>query len=201
VLRALEAFVPLAALLAVTPGPATALVVGTAARGGRRRAFVAMAGNASGLAAWALASTLGISALVAASEGAFAALRLSGAVVLVVLGIRALRGARRPEPVAVMGAPSGGALRDGLVTALANPKVALFYVVLVPQFVPDRAPVLPATLALASVQIAFGFAWYAVLVVLVARLREGYARRRARIEAATGIALIAFGLALTAERR
>jgi threonine/homoserine/homoserine lactone efflux protein len=100
-----------------------------------------------------------------------------------------------------MGAPSGGALRDGLVTALANPKVALFYVVLVPQFVPDRAPVLPATLALASVQIAFGFAWYAVLVVLVARLREGYARRRARIEAATGIALIAFGLALTAERR
>jgi threonine/homoserine/homoserine lactone efflux protein len=200
VLRALEAFVPLAALLAVTPGPATALVVGTAARGGRRRAFVAMAGNTSGLAAWALASTLGLSALVVASEGAYAALRLVGAVVLVVLGVQALRGTRPPAS-REQATASGGAFRSGLVTALANPKVALFYVVLVPQFVPAHAPVLPATLALGAVQIVLGFVWYAALVVLVGRLREGYARRRAALEAATGTALIAFGVALALERR
>jgi threonine/homoserine/homoserine lactone efflux protein len=200
VLHALATFLPLAALLAVTPGPATALVVGTAARGGRRRAFLAMAGNTSGLAAWALASTLGISALVLASEGAYAVLRLVGAVVLVALGIQALRGARLAEPLGAR-APARGAFRSGLVTALANPKVALFYVVLVPQFVPAHAPVLPATLALAAVQIVLGFAWYAVLVLLVDRLREGYARRRARIEAVTGAALIAFGITLAVERR
>src|SRR5215218_8440260 len=121
-LRALVAFAPVAVLLTVTPGAATALVVRSAAVGGRRRALATTIGNSLGVLSWGLFAAMGIAAVVATSAEAFTAVKLVGAAVLVVLGLQSLRGRRgaapRPEPA--RGAP----LRDGLITSLANPKLA-----------------------------------------------------------------------------
>src|SRR3954464_7343455 len=92
VLETLVSFAGIAVLVSVTPGPATALVVRSAALHGRREAFHTVLGNSTGILFWALASVLGISALVAASSVAFAVLKIAGAVVLVYLGVQALRG-------------------------------------------------------------------------------------------------------------
>ena len=192
------AFLPFAAMLAVLPGPATAMVVQSAARGGRARAVRAMLGDATGLALWAVASMLGVSALVVASHAAYTALKVVGAIVLVAYGIAAIRGRNHAVRVPEQ---HGGAFRMGLVTCLTSPKVGLFYVALLPQFVPAGAAVLPATLLLAAIQIALSLAWYFVLASAVGRARQAFARRRAQIQAATGALMIGFGLTILADRR
>src|SRR3954468_8129659 len=133
VFATLVSFAGIAVLVSVTPGPATALVVRSAALRGRREAMLTTLGNSTGIVLWALASVLGISALVAASETAFVGLKVVGAVVLVVLGVQALRGGRRSQ---VAGRGGGAPYRDGLITSFANPKLAVFFVALFPQFVP-----------------------------------------------------------------
>ncbi len=199
-LEAALAFLPFAAFLAVLPGPATAIVIQTAASGGRARAVRATLGDATGLAIWAAASMLGVSALVVASEAAFVALKTFGAIVLIAYGVAAIRRARRHEPAALPELPGRGAFRLGLLTALSNPKVGLFYVALLPQFVPAGAAVLPATLLLAGIQISLSCAWYLVLASAVSRIRDAFARHRGRIQAATGVLMVAFGLRILADR-
>jgi threonine/homoserine/homoserine lactone efflux protein len=196
----LAAFVPVAALLTLAPGPATALVVRNAVRGGRRRALLTTVGNSIGVFAWGAFAALGIAAVVATSAQAFTAVKLAGAVVLIALGIQSLRRGARP----VVAAPrSQGALRDGLVTSLANPKLAVFYVALFPQFVPAGQPVLPWALAMAALVVAFDLVWYSVLAYLVARARRAFVEgpwlRRA--ERLTGAVLVGLGVRLAFERR
>src|SRR5215218_4728451 len=183
-------------MLAISPGPATAMVIHSAARAGRRTAILATAGNAAGLAVWAVASMFGVSALVAASATAYTVLKVVGAFLLVYLGVQALRRAR--HTVAPRGAPP---FRRGVITALANPKVALFYVALLPQFVPDGRALLPTTLLLAAAQITLSVAWYLVLVSLVSRARAAFMRGARRLEAISGAALIGFGVKLAAGAR
>src|SRR5215207_6370584 len=113
----LAAFVPVAALLTLAPGPATALVVRNAVRGGRRRALLTTVGNSVGVFAWGAFAAIGIAAVVATTAQAFTAVKLVGAVVLVVLGIQSLRRGRASAPAPPPS--SRGALRDGLVTSLA----------------------------------------------------------------------------------
>src|SRR3954469_11128604 len=132
----LISFLGVAVLVSLLPGPATALVVRSAAVYGRRQAFHTVLGNSTGILFWALASVLGISALVAASEAAFVTLKILGAIVLVYLGVQALRGAK-----AVNDREPGAARSSymaGLVTSGANPKLAVFFIALLPQFVPHR---------------------------------------------------------------
>ena len=196
----LAAFVPVALLLTLTPGPATALVVRNAVRGGRRRALLTTVGNSIGVFAWGAFAALGIAAVVATSAHAYTAVKLAGAIVLILLGIRSLtRGNRTAPPVAT----SKGALRDGLVTSLANPKLAVFYVALFPQFVPAGAPVLPWALAMAALVVAFDLVWYSVIAYLVARAQRAFVEgpwlRRA--ERLTGAVLVGLGLRLAFERR
>jgi threonine/homoserine/homoserine lactone efflux protein len=197
--QAALAFLPFTAFLAVLPGPATAMVIQSAARGGRSRAMRATAGDAAGLALWAVASMLGVSALLVASEVAFTTLKVVGAIVLIAYGVAAIRAARRGEQPHVPRAQRG-AFRMGLITALTNPKVGLFYIALLPQFVPAGTSVLPATLLLAGIQISLSCGWYLVLASAVHRIRDAYARHRGRIQAATGALMIAFGLRLLADR-
>src|SRR3712207_5239835 len=90
--ESLISFLGIAVLVSITPGPATALVVRSAALHGRREAMITTLGNSTGILFWALASVLGISALVAASEAAFVTLKVVGAVVLIYLGVQAIRG-------------------------------------------------------------------------------------------------------------
>jgi len=199
-LRALVAFAPVAALLTVTPGAATALVVRSAATGGRRRALATTVSNSLGVLAWGCFAAMGVAAVVATSAEAFTAIKLVGAVVLVVLGLQSLRGHREDpaRPAPARGAP----LRDGLVTSLANPKLAVFFVALFPQFVPDGAPVLPSALLMAAMVVSFDLVWYSALAYLVARARRAFVDGPwlARAQRFTGAVLVGLGVRLAFER-
>jgi threonine/homoserine/homoserine lactone efflux protein len=193
------AFIPIALVLTLTPGPATALVVRQALRGGTAAAFRTVVGNAAGVAGWAVLSAVGIAALVAVSEAAFLTLKVAGVVVLVWLGIQALRGVRgAQEP------PSGRRIvGEAFMTSAANPKLAVFFVALFPTFIPAGEPVLPRALAMAALVIAFDFVWYLSLGAAVSRggrafVGSGLARR---LEQATGIVLLGLAGRLALERR
>jgi threonine/homoserine/homoserine lactone efflux protein len=198
VLQAALAFLPFAAFLAILPGPATAMVIQSAARGGRAHAMRATLGDAAGLTVWAVASMLGVSALLIASEVAFTALKVVGALVLIAYGVAAIRAARRGDAVH-QPRKQRGAFRMGLVTALSNPKVGLFYLALLPQFVPQGTPVLPATLLLAGIQISLACGWYFVLASAVGRARHAFTRYRHRIQAATGALMVGLGVKILAD--
>jgi len=199
-LHALLTFLPVAILLSLTPGVATALVVRNAARGGRRQAFLTTSGNSVGVLAWAGFAAVGIAAVVAASAAVFDAVKLAGAAVLLVMGVRSLLGGHDSDAPT---APGRSAFRDGLVTSLANPKLAAFFVALFPQFIPHGAAVLPSALGMAVVIVAVDLIWYSMLALLVARARKaftdgGWGRR---IERLTGAVLIGLGIRLALERR
>jgi threonine/homoserine/homoserine lactone efflux protein len=212
--RELAAFVPVAALLTLAPGPATALVVRSAVRGGRRRALLTTIGNSLGVLAWGVFAAVGIAAVVATSAEAFTIVKLVGAAALIVLGIQSLRRGRHAPPPPTSARPSRSArrrsrpathaaLRDGLLTSLANPKLAVFYLALFPQFVPAGAPVLPSALAMAAMVVVFDLVWYSALAYVVARARrafvEGPWMRRA--ERLTGAVLVGLGVRLAFEQR
>jgi threonine/homoserine/homoserine lactone efflux protein len=192
-------FLPIAVVVTITPGPGTAMVVRSALRSGWRAGVLTVAGNSIGVVAWGLLSVLGISALVAASEVAFLALKLVGAGVLIWLGVQSLRGAREPVEVP---AASARPFRDGLITSLANPKLAVFFVALFPQFLDGGAAVLPTTLLMAAMIVTLDFAWYTSLAVMVSRAKEGFMRTRVArwTERITGSVLIALGARVAIER-
>ncbi|HEY2602860.1 MAG TPA: LysE family translocator [Thermoleophilaceae bacterium] len=201
--RTLIAFAPVAALLSLAPGPATALVVRNAARGGRRHAFFTTVGSSLGVFAWGAFAAVGIAAVVAASAELFTVMKLIGAAFLVYLGVQSLRG-RGASPVQRRGSPGRrSASREGLVTALANPKLAAFFVALFPQFVPAGGPVLPAALLMACTIVAFDLVWYSALAYLVARARRAFVEGPwlRRFERLTGAVLVGLGVRLALERR
>ena len=194
-------FVPVALLLSLTPGPGMALVVRNAAAGGTGAAVRTTVGSSIGVGVWAVLSALGISALVAASETAFVAIKIAGVVVLVWFGVQALRGARRAA--AGPGGTRSTAFSSGLLTALANPKLAVFFVALLPQFIPQNAPVLPYALAMAAILIAADFSIYVSLGAAVSRTTRLVASTRfARlVEQVTGAVLLALAGRLALDSR
>ena len=138
-----------------------AVVARSALTGGRGAAFATTLGVMAGLVVWAVASALGVAALLAASQVAYDTLRLAGAAYLVWLGVQSLLAARRGEhqPLAVAGARSSSPFRQGLLTNLFNPKIAVFYSTFLPQFIAPGDPVLLMSLALAGVHILMGLVW------------------------------------------
>ena len=199
-IEVLLTFLPVAALLTVTPGVATALVIRSAARGGRRQALLTTAGNSIGVLAWAGFAAVGIAAAVAASAEAFTLIKYAGALVLVVLGIQSLR-AHHGDVASprVRGAP----LRDGLLTSLANPKLAVFFAALFPQFVPEGMAFVPGAMAMAGLIVMLDLLWYSTLAWGVARARRAFVEGPwlARAERLTGGVLVGLGLKLAFERR
>jgi threonine/homoserine/homoserine lactone efflux protein len=197
-------FIPIAAVVTATPGATTAMVLRSAMSGGWRSGIKVIIGNEIGVAVWALLSTAGVSALIAASEAAFVALKVTGAGVLIWLGLQSLRNSRQAAHDDT--APtrrSHHPLRDGVVTSLANPKLAVFFVALFPQFVGRRDTVLGTTLLMAGLIIVFDFVWYSTLSVLVSRARRAFDRTRlARwLERVTGSVLIGLGIRVAVETR
>jgi threonine/homoserine/homoserine lactone efflux protein len=189
-------------VLVALPGPDQALIMRNALVGGRSAGVRTMLGGASGLTVHATAAALGVSALLATSATAYASLKLVGVAYLVYLGVRMLVSARRPsEPDQ---ASTGGRwFAQGFVSNALNPKVALFFLTFVPQFLPDTGSTLPAALALSAIFAAIYIAWFSGLVALVG-LASGALRRprvKAAIERVTGGALVAFGVRLAAAGR
>jgi RhtB (resistance to homoserine/threonine) family protein len=200
--HALIVFAAFAAVLTITPGLDTMLVLRTAALTGRRAALAAVAGIGSGVMVWAVASALGVTAVLTASEVAFTLLRVAGAIYLCWLGYRALR-PRKPAAVAeapAEAAPRGAgrAFRTGFTTNMLNPKVGVFYLSALPQFLPDGVNPLAASVALAGVHVLEGTIWLSALVFVVGWARAWLTRPtvKRRLEQATGVVFVAFGLKL-----
>jgi threonine/homoserine/homoserine lactone efflux protein len=199
--ESLLSFVGIAVLVSLTPGPATALVVRSAALHGRREAMLTTLGNSTGILMWALASVLGIAALVSASETAFWVLKVVGAIVLVYLGIQAILG-RRSQ---VAGGREAGrsAYGNGLITSFANPKLAVFFIALFPQFLHHGESVLFTTLAMALILIAVDLVYFTLLALVVSRARHAVVSSTLarRVERVTGAVMIGLGLRVALEQR
>ena len=195
-LRSLVAFALIGGLLTVTPGPDSLLVLRTALVEGRRTAMVTSAGIVLGLLSWGLAAAFGVTALLQASTVVFAVLRWAGGAYLVWLGVGLLREARRRDPAATGSSRSGGGgFRRGLLTNLANPKIGVFYLTFLPQFVPPGEPVLATTMLLTLVHVAEGLTWFCLLTWL-ARRAAGLVRSRRvgrGLDASSGAVFVGLG--------
>jgi threonine/homoserine/homoserine lactone efflux protein len=199
-------FVGVVALLTITPGADMAMVARSVFTGGRRDAFATTLGISAGCLVWAFASAIGVAAVLAASRTAYDALRLVGAAYLVWLGVQSLLAARRgaaAEPPPTTGARRASPFRQGLLTNLFNPKIAVFYSTFLPQFIAPGDPVVALSLALAGVHIAFGLAWLSLYAWLLDRAVAAFkgSRLRRALDAVTGTVLVGLGLRLAAERR
>ena len=200
------AFVGVVAVIVVVPGPDMALVLQNGLARGRRAAVETALGINAGLVVWAVAAALGVAALLHASAPAFTALKLAGAAYLVWLGVRALVAAWRGtggDPQFRSRGLTGSPFTQGLLSNLLNPKIALVFTTLIPQFVDPAAPAAAQTLLLAAIFICMGLLWltsYALLVARAGALLRRPAVRRA-LNAVTGTVLVALGVRLALERR
>jgi RhtB (resistance to homoserine/threonine) family protein len=204
----LLAFVPVALLLTLIPGADTALVTRNALAMGMRGARWTILGIASGCLTHATMSALGLSAILATSARAYETVKLAGAAYLLWIGVQSIRQAGHPvstETADVASAPDRGAhpFTQGFLTNILNPKVALFYLTFLPQFIPAGAPVLRTSLLLAMIHNLLGFAWLSVYARFVDRLRVALTRPvvKAWLERVTGGALVLLGARLAWNRR
>lgn len=173
------AFAAAAAILTLTPGADTMLVLRTAIVGGRRKGVLAGLGVCSGLFFWGAAAGLGLTAVVLASRVAYDALRVVGAAYLLFLAATALRGSGRQPDYAESPAPGRPYVR-GLLTNVLNPKVGAFYITFLPQFIPRHSSVLVCSLLFAAVHAVEGVGWLSMVSVLCDRLAHVVRRRRVR---------------------
>jgi len=208
-MKELLAFLGVSALVIVTPGQDTALTIRSTLLGGRRAGILTALGVSSGQAVWTIAASAGITALLLASEPAFLAVKLAGAVYLVFLGgqmlVHALR--RSPEPLQAVrpgaGLSSRTAYRQGVVSNLGNPKMAVFFTSLLPQFAPESGPRFAAFLALGLCFCVITAAWLTGYAFAVARAKDVFQQPRIRrfVDGLTGAMLVAFGLRLASGQR
>jgi threonine/homoserine/homoserine lactone efflux protein len=202
---AVLAFAVLGALLTVTPGLDTALVLRSAIAGGRAPAFATALGVCAGALVWGAAAAVGVSALLTASEVAFTVLRVVGAAYMIFLGARMIRGMLRRGAATAAADPAEpeqrtwwGAWARGLLTNLLNPKVGAFYVAVLPQFIPPGTSHLGVGLLLASVHVLEAMVWFTAIIVS-AQAFGRFLRRRAvqrAVDGGTGAVLIGFGVKL-----
>ncbi|RNF86628.1 LysE family translocator [Streptomyces botrytidirepellens] len=204
------AFAGVAALINVTPGLDTLLVLRTSVSHGRNAGLAASLGILTGCLVWGFATAVGLTALLTASRVAYDTLRVAGAAYLVWLGASALwRSRRAAEPETEDPGPVGGsaprgrwaAFRAGVGTNLLNPKAGVFYMSLIPQFTPDGASVFTATLVFTAIDIVELALWYWVVSGAASALSERIRRPafRRRMEQVSGVAFFGFAANLLAE--
>jgi threonine/homoserine/homoserine lactone efflux protein len=208
-LESLAAFVAVSAVVICTPGQDTALTIRNTISGGRRSGIATAAGVSLGQAVWTLAASAGLVALLSASEPAFRALKLFGAAYLVYLGAQSLWSALRRRENAKYQIDTRSttltprrALGQGALSNLGNPKMAIFFASLLPQFAPEGDGAFAALLALGLLFCSLTLAWLSLYAVAIARLSALLTGRVRRvIDAVTGAVLVAFGIRLAAEER
>lgn len=208
---ALVAWTVVALLGVMTPGIDTTLVLRHTVLGGGRAGLSVVVGIAAGCLVWASASLAGLTAILTASQLAYDIVRIAGAAYLLWLGVTTIwrtlprnRSTSDPETLdlnAVEGPRHG--LRTGFVTNLLNPKVGVFYISLLPQFLPSGPSATAWGAALVAIHLGVTFAWYPLLIAVAARARAMLLRERARLwmERVTATVLIAVGVRLATEPR
>lgn len=207
---ALWSFALVVGLLDVTPGLDTAVILRTAAVGRRTRAWGVVLGIQTGTIVWGVLTSLGVTALVTASHILYEILRWAGAAYLLWMATRMIHDTFRGRPAdaapgeAVTGAETlAGGWRQGTLTNLLNPKMGVFYVAVLPQFIPDGAPHFWTGLLLTAVHIVVAVLWCGVLIVSVSALGTWLRRARVRrvLDRATGTVIAAFALRLALDDR
>ena len=199
--QALLAFIAAATVLTITPGLDTAMVLRSAAAGGRRPAVFAAIGICLGCLLWGAAASVGLGALLAASELAYTALKWAGAAYLCYLGLGlVLRPRERFDAIdgAAAKLDAGSSLRQGFLTNILNPKVGVFYITFLPQFIPRSVEVIPFSMLLAAIHVALSLVWFAALIAVTAPLGRLLRRPRAvrALDRLTGGVFLAFGVRL-----
>jgi threonine/homoserine/homoserine lactone efflux protein len=202
----LLAFVGISLLLAVTPGPDMAVVTKNALAHGRRGVLLTTTGIALALAIWVGATAVGLSALLRASGELLFVLKLAGAAYLAYLGVRTLLESRR-RPADLLAevpppAPAHAIFRQGFLSAISNPKLGVFFVTFLPQFVVPGQALLPRLLELGLIFAVIGWSWMNVYGLLINRIREIITAPRVRqwMQRVTGVVLLGFGARLALER-
>ncbi|QVQ28813.1 LysE family translocator [Achromobacter deleyi] len=211
---ALLAFTLAAAILTITPGLDNALVLRTAAVEGGRRALMAGLGISAGCLLWGTIAALGLGSLLAVSTFAYDALRICAAIYLFYLGVkllwRTLPGRKTAAGAAGIlaaadqpGTTGTGWFLRGCLTNALNPKVGVFYITFLPQFIPAGTDVLRFSLLLATVHAIVGMLWFALLVAATRPLARWLSRPAVTrgLDQVTGAVFIAFGLRLALEKR
>jgi len=197
----LLAFVAAISILTITPGLDTVIVLRSATANGRRSAVLAAIGVALGCLIWGASVSLGLGTLLQASELAYTLVKAAGAAYLVWLGGKLLL---RPRTALNSDAPrgrvqgGGDAFWRGFLTNLLNPKVGVFYVTFLPQFVPAGADVAAYSFFLACIHVLLTLVWFGLLIAATAPLNR-FLRRPAAVKTLdrlTGAVFIAFGLKL-----
>ncbi|WP_255771250.1 LysE family translocator [Pseudarthrobacter sulfonivorans] len=211
--QALLSFAVVAGLLTLVPGIDTALVLRAAVARSRTYAFAAALGITTGLMAWGIAAAVGVSALLAASELAYRILSMAGAAYMVWLGASLLwksrtKGLAAEGPAAVeLPASSGRQFLRGWLTGtgtnLLNPKVGVFYIATIPQFIPAGTSPLLMGVLLAGMHCVLGLVWLSALIVGTGFASKWLKGRRSVqiIDRITGTALVGFGVKLALEPR
>ena len=204
-------FTLVAAALTVSPGADTMLVVRNVLRGGRRDGVVTTLGICSGLFFHAVLSALGVSVILMQSATAFQVVKIAGACYLVWLGLRSLRGALRDahdargpdHSVVTEAVPSRRCFVEGLLCNLLNPKVAVFYLAFLPQFIRPTDPVLAKSLVLAGIHYTEGILWLLTLSIVLDRTRRFFLRFAVRrwLDGLCGVVLVGLGSRLALERQ
>jgi threonine/homoserine/homoserine lactone efflux protein len=208
----LIAYLAAVAALTLSPGPDTMFVMASSASGGPRAGIAATLGIATGCLGHALMAAVGISALIAASPIAFDTIRIAGALYLIWIALTALRtfvaGIRgQIPPIAATGEyDAWSAYRRGAVTNLLNPKVGIFYVAFLPQFVNPSVSAIPLQIVLlAAIHILLGILWLGALALVAGRAAESLAqnpRIRAWLDGIAGVVYLALAWRmLVLERR
>lgn len=205
------AFTLVAAALTLSPGADTMLVLRNVLRGGRRDGVVTTFGICSGLFIHATLSALGVSMILMYSARAFQVVKITGACYIVWLGLQSLWSAvhRHPNSLSWFGSKVGynvsssKSFFEGLLTNLLNPKVAVFYLAFLPQFIGSTDPVLPKSLFLASIHYALGIIWLVSLSTVLDRTRGLLVKAKVRrwLNGVCGTVLIGLGLRLALQKR
>lgn len=206
---AIASFAIVAGVLTIIPGLDTALVLRAAVTKGRRHAFATAVGIGTGALLWGALAALGATAVLTASHVAYTALRIAGALYLTWMGVSMLRHSFARRGALESDLPQSTVsdstlLRSwarGLTTNLLNPKIGVFYMAMLPQFIPQNAPHLLMGLALAAVHDVEGLVWFTGLIFsahLAGRWLRGGAAHRV-LDRITGCVLIGFGIKLASE--
>lgn len=202
----LLAFAGVSLLLAVTPGPDMAVVTKNALAHGRRGVLLTTSGIALALLIWVTATAVGLSAVLRSSAQVLFALKVLGALYLTYLGIRTLLESRARPGDLLAGtppaAPAHAVFRQGFFSAITNPKLGVFFVTFLPQFVLPGQAVLARLFELGVIFAVIGWLWMNVYGLFVTRLREVITAPRVRqwMQRVTGVVLLAFGARLAIER-
>jgi threonine/homoserine/homoserine lactone efflux protein len=199
----LIAFIGIAALLTILPGVDMALVARVTLQDGKRAAFFTSLGISSGLPVHAAASALGLSVILSTSATVFTIVKIAGALYLAYLGVQTFRSAGRAVVVAPVARArtQRRAFAQGFLNNVLNPKVALFYLTFLPQFINPGDNVLVRSLVLAGIHVALGLTWLTTYAYAIDRLGRLVQSARSWLERVTGVALVGLGVRLALERR